>query len=57
MNVPTGVFVTCFGILHLGGDPNLSNSISRRDGFSQDILDVLPVKTSKFTAIMFIAKF
>jgi len=45
MNVPTGVVVTSFGILHLGGDPNLSNSINRRGGVSQDILDALPVKT------------
>ncbi len=45
MNVPSGVVVTSFGILHLGGDPTLSNSINRRGGVSQDILDALPVKT------------
>jgi hypothetical protein len=45
MNVPNGVVVTSFGILHLGGDLNISNSINRRGGVSQDVLDALPVKT------------
>jgi hypothetical protein len=45
MDVPTGVVVTSFGFLYLGGGPNLSNSINRSGCVSQDFLDTLPVKT------------
>jgi len=45
MNIPSGVVVTSFGILHVGGGETTMTHTSRRGGVSSDILEALPVKT------------